>query len=156
MSFSSHQTTRSTFIFTKKFNAWSHCTGICRKHFNNSQDQWLTLAWSPPSGITNRKQQIHVVSVCSCCTANFTWDLALFSAVNKTCRHVTFTWLGVSPCLSLAQCESNVVATQRTSYLSNVGSEAHPVKKWRSPSTRHVRILTRQIYAAKKCLTIRK
>ena len=54
---------------------------------------------------------------------HFSW------VVNMTCRHVTFTWLGVSPRLSLAQRESNVVATQRTSNFSNVGSENHPIKK---------------------------
>ena len=55
------------------------------------------------------------------------WHIS--SAVNMTCRHVTFTWLGVSPRLSLAQRKSNVVATQRTSYFSNAGREAHPIKK---------------------------
>ena len=55
------------------------------------------------------------------------WHIS--SAVNMTCRHVTFTWLGISPHLSLAQCKSNVVATQRTSYLSNAGREARPIQK---------------------------
>ena len=54
---------------------------------------------------------------------HFSW------VVNMTCRHVTFTWLGESPRLSLAQRESNVVATQRTSNFSNVGGENHPIKK---------------------------
>ena len=53
----------------------------------------------------------------------------IWSAVNMTCRHVTFTWLGVLPRLSLAQRKSNVVAIQRTSYLSNAGREVHPIKK---------------------------
>ena len=37
--------------------------------------------------------------------------------------------IGVSPRVSLGQRELNVVATQRTSNLSNAGSENHPIKK---------------------------
>ena len=67
-------------------------------------------------------------------------------------RHLHMT--GVSPHLSLASRELNVVATQRTSNLSNVGSENHPVKKVATPPTRHAHILTRHAREREKCLPI--
>ena len=64
------------------------------------------------------------------------------SAVSTRHLHV----IGVSPRLSLAKRKSNVVATQRTSLPSNVGSEARPIRK--------VAITTGHVHAVKKCLPI--